>query len=147
MSGWLTELDTCASTNTWALEHLDSLAHGSVVFTRQQTGGRGRDGRPWSAPPGTLTVSMIVEAEASAARCVSLCAGLAIVHAVEDLCPALSGRLALKWPNDVILAGRKVAGVLCEGGGGRLIVGIGLNLSAELPADRDQRPPSRRSSE
>lgn len=127
---WLRELAACASTNTWALEQLATLTHGSVVFTRRQTGGRGRDGRPWASPPGVLTASVVVACPQP--RGLALAAGLAVVHAVEDRCPGLA--LAIKWPNDVVLAGRKLAGVLCEGSSGRWVVGIGLNLAAELPA-------------
>ena len=126
---WLSEVASCASTNTWALERLDSLVHGSVVFTRRQTGGRGRGGRPWASPPGVLTASVVIDCPQP--RGLALAAGLAVVHAVEDRCPGLG--LAIKWPNDVVLAGRKLAGVLCEGAAGRWVVGIGLNLTAELP--------------
>lgn len=126
---WLSELPRCVSTNSWALERLDALVHGSVVFTRQQTGGRGRDGRPWISPSGVLTASVVIDCPQP--RGLALAAGLAVVHAVEDRCPELG--LAIKWPNDVVLAGRKLAGVLCEGAAGRWVVGIGLNLAAELP--------------
>ena len=130
---WLTELATCPSTNTWALDHLDRLAAGSVVFTRQQPSERGRDGRPWSSPPGVLTASIVVDAPGPNPRTVALAAGLAIVHAIEDRCIGIE--LGIKWPNDIILAGRKLGGILCEGRSGRLVVGLGVNLSADLPAD------------
>jgi BirA family biotin operon repressor/biotin-[acetyl-CoA-carboxylase] ligase len=131
---WLIELESCPSTNAWALERLAALAHGSVVFTRRQIAGRGRQGRAGAAPPGVLTISVVVALEVRLAAAVALAAGLAVVHAVEDACPGLRGRLAIKWPNDVVLAGRKLAGILGEGSGDRLVVGIGLNLAADLAA-------------
>lgn len=130
---WLIDLPECGSTNTWALERLATLAHGSVVHTARQTAGRGRDGRTWSAPEGVLTASFVVDAGGLPPGSLALAAGLAVAHAVEDRCPGLA--LGLKWPNDVLVHGRKLAGILCEGSGGRLVVGIGLNRQAELPAE------------
>lgn len=134
MSGappWLTVLDECASTNSWALERLSDLAHGSVVMARRQTAGRGREGRSWIAPTGSIAASFIIHAPTGMG--LSSAAGLAVIHAIEDLRPGL--HLGLKWPNDVILAGGKLAGILCEGGSGRWVVGIGLNRSAEFSGE------------
>ncbi len=131
----LVELATCPSTSSWALEHLADLSHGSVVFTRRQTAGRGREGRVWVAPEGTLTASVVVDAPPALSAAIALAAGLAIVHAVGDACPSIAGELALKWPNDVLLGGRKLAGILCEGASQRLVIGIGLNRCADLPED------------
>lgn len=133
MTSWLTILECCPSTNTWALDHLDRLAHGDVVSTARQLAGRGRDGRTWVAPPGTMTFSVVLEPGAVDARSISLAAGLACIHAVADAMPTLDVRLAVKWPNDVLLHDRKLAGILCEASSGRLVVGIGLNRSAVLP--------------
>lgn len=130
---WLVELETCASTSTWALEHLDRLAHGDVVFTRRQTAGRGREGRVWLAPPGVLTCSVVLDPGSADPRAIALAAGLACIHAVADLLPGLDDGLGIKWPNDVLLRHRKLAGILCEAAAGRLVVGIGLNRMAELP--------------
>lgn len=131
---WLTWLDSCHSTNTWALERLDHLPHGAVVFTRQQTAGRGQQGRIWHAPPGVLTASFVLEqASAEHLSGLSLAAGLAVIYAVEDLLPDPPLALRLKWPNDVYLQERKLAGILCEtsfkAGFERLrvVVGVGLN--------------------
>lgn len=130
---WLVELDTCASTSSWALEHLDRLEHGKVVFTRRQTAGRGREGRVWLAPPGVLTCSVILDPGSADPRAIALAAGLACIHAVSDLLPGLDESLGIKWPNDVLLRHRKLAGILCEAADGRLVVGIGLNRMADLP--------------
>lgn len=130
---WLVELDTCASTSTWALDHLDRLTHGDVVYTRRQTAGRGREGRVWLAPPGVLTCSVVLDPGSADPRAIALAAGLACIHAVADLLPGLDDGLGIKWPNDVLLRHRKLAGILCEAADGRLVVGIGLNRMAELP--------------
>jgi len=130
---WLVELDSCPSTNTWALANIDRLVHGDVVHTRRQTAGRGREGRSWQAPPGVLTCSVVLDTAGADLRAVGLAAGLACIHAIVDVAPGLDQDLAVKWPNDVLLCHRKVAGILCEGSAGRLVVGIGLNRAAELP--------------
>ncbi len=131
---WLHWLDECASTNTWALQSLDKLTQGDVVFTPRQTAGRGQQGRDWYAPPGVLTASFILEPLAvNALPCLSLAAGLAVIHALEDLVSLPANALGIKWPNDVLLWGRKLAGVLCEARCPKVVVGIGLNRAVDWP--------------
>jgi BirA family transcriptional regulator, biotin operon repressor / biotin---[acetyl-CoA-carboxylase] ligase len=135
---WLHWVETCDSTNTWAIARPDDLQHGDVVFTRHQTAGRGQHGRSWYAPPGVLTASFVLDRlPVWHLPGLSLAAGLATIYAVEDLLPKLQDKLRLKWPNDVWLGGRKLAGVLCEAvsnhkGGSRVVVGIGLNRCADF---------------
>ncbi|WP_256387434.1 biotin--[acetyl-CoA-carboxylase] ligase [Chroococcidiopsis sp. TS-821] len=129
-------MESCPSTNTWAMQR-DDLRHGEVAFTRQQTAGRGQHGRTWHAPPGVLTASFILDRlHSSQLPGLSLAAGLAAIYAVEDLLPDLSSKLWLKWSNDVLIEGRKLAGILCEavsrGSYTRVIVGIGLNRCADF---------------
>ncbi|CAM3379953.1 biotin--[acetyl-CoA-carboxylase] ligase [Hydrogenibacillus schlegelii] len=110
----------------------DGAPHGAVVLAERQTAGRGRMGRQWVSPPGTgLWMSVILTDGLRLAdvHALSLMAGLAVAEALE----AFGYRPGLKWPNDVLLAGKKVAGVLIEGQGelDRLyfaVVGIGLNV-------------------
>jgi BirA family biotin operon repressor/biotin-[acetyl-CoA-carboxylase] ligase len=115
----------------------------SVVVTANQTAGRGRLGRVWVSPPGsTLAVSVLVRADASlridALGWLPLAAGLAMTRAVRE---ALPGRddVSLKWPNDVLVGGRKISGVLSElvvGEAPSVVVGAGVNLTmteAQLP--------------
>jgi BirA family transcriptional regulator, biotin operon repressor / biotin---[acetyl-CoA-carboxylase] ligase len=117
------------------LSHRTELRHGDVIFTQRQTAGRGRQGRAWQSPPGVLTASVVLEGCAGLPE-LSLAAGLAVIYAVEDLSPNLQNQLRLKWPNDVLYEGRKLAGILCEASlveasaqsdRGLVIVGIGLN--------------------
>ena len=131
---WLHWLDQCPSTNTWALAHLPQLEHGAVIFTRRQTAGRGQRGRTWQAPSGVLTFSMVLEKiPLEQLPGLSLVAGLAVIYAIEDLIPNMHGRLSIKWPNDILFEGRKLAGILCESvvnsavAEGKVVVGIGLN--------------------
>jgi len=139
---WLHWLESCPSTNTWAINHAEELYHADVVFTPQQTSGRGQHGRIWHSPPGVFTASFVLD-RIPACRLpgLSLAVGLAVIQAVEDLLPDQQGQLQLKWPNDVLLAGRKLAGILCEATTAsssdhtRVVVGIGLNRCVNFAAD------------
>ncbi len=107
---------------------------GTLVVAEEQTAGRGRMGRRWLTPPGTaLAVSLILRpplAATQAAR-LTMLAGLAVCEAIEQTTGLRAG---LKWPNDVLIAGCKLGGILVEGAvrGETLdyaVLGIGLNVS------------------
>jgi BirA family biotin operon repressor/biotin-[acetyl-CoA-carboxylase] ligase len=105
------------------------------VTAREQSAGRGRQGRSWVAPPGSaLLCSTIVRPVESRHRLAPLAAGLA----VSETCESLAGvSCQIKWPNDVWIDGRKVAGILVEARsdsaeGSWAVVGIGLNTSVDL---------------
>jgi biotin-[acetyl-CoA-carboxylase] ligase BirA-like protein len=123
----------CASTQ--ALLDDPALPEGAIATTDHQTGGRGRLGRQWVDAPGTsvlVSVLLLPPPERRAAE-LSLVAGLAAAEAVES---ATGLAAQLKWPNDVMLDRRKVAGVLPELREGRVVVGIGINVNqppAQLP--------------
>lgn len=134
--GWLIELPACPSTNTWALAHLEALAHGACIWTQRQTAGRGRDGRSWRSPRGVLTASWVLDcARAHDLVRLGLAASLAVAHAVEDAASPL--RVQVKWPNDCVVGGRKLAGILVEGSARRAVVGIGLNIDPRWEQDAD----------
>jgi len=110
---------------------------GTVVLADEQVAGRGQRGRAWLSPAGAgVWLGYLVRPDAAATGGVlALRVGLALVGALHDLGAAA----LLKWPNDVMLDGRKLAGVLCEGrsipgDGGWVAVGIGLNVRGPLPA-------------
>jgi BirA family transcriptional regulator, biotin operon repressor / biotin---[acetyl-CoA-carboxylase] ligase len=131
---WLHWLESCSSTNTWALEHFPQLQHGDVVFTQRQTAGRGQDKRIWYSPAGVFTASFILSQIPSIQLPgLPLALGLAAIYAIEDLLPHQQGQLGLKWPNDVLFEERKLAGILCESipsnnaHSGSVVIGIGLN--------------------
>ena len=110
---------------------------GSAVVAEEQVGGRGSRGRTWASPPGGLWMSVLCRpASEAAASVLSLRVGLAAAGVLEALAPGTP--LALKWPNDLMLADRKLGGILCEARwqGSRLAwvaVGLGLNVANPLP--------------
>jgi BirA family transcriptional regulator, biotin operon repressor / biotin---[acetyl-CoA-carboxylase] ligase len=119
-------LRTIGSTNARARELAEAGApHGTAVTAGEQTAGRGRQGRGWSTPPGSaLAVSLVIR---DPDPLLSLRAGLA----VADLAGAAA---RVKWPNDVLVDGRKVAGILAEGRPqeGWAVLGIGVNAALDL---------------
>ena len=141
--GWtLVALDTVGSTNDEAAQLADSGApEGTVVWSREQTGGRGRRGRVWASPVGNLYTSTILRPDCPAQRAAEL--GFAAALAVADIVPA--GReVRVKWPNDVLVDGGKIAGILLESAIGQtgqvqhVVAGIGVNVgfAPQLPEMR-----------
>ena len=117
------------STNDWLRARALALPDGQWVYADRQTAGRGRMGRAWDAPVGNLAASLLVKPRPGegAAAGLSFVAALAL----HDACAAyaLPGRLVLKWPNDLLLDGAKLSGILLEREGNTTIVGIGVNLA------------------
>jgi BirA family transcriptional regulator, biotin operon repressor / biotin---[acetyl-CoA-carboxylase] ligase len=124
---------------------VEGQPEGGVAVCEEQTAGRGRLGRPWTAPSGkAILVSIVLEPpKGHVPAQLSLVAGLAAAEAVER---ALNLSAQIKWPNDVMVNRRKVAGVIAEAdGAGRVVVGIGVNVNqepGELPADARVAPAS-----
>ncbi len=112
-----------------------SIGEGAAAVCDEQTAGRGRLGRTWSTPPGTaILCSVLLEPPAERAVAeLALVGGVAVAEAVEA---ALFLSAQIKWPNDVLVNRRKVAGILAEADAGTVVLGIGLNVNqsrAELP--------------
>ncbi len=107
--------------------------HGTLVTASEQTAGRGRQGRSWIAPAGSALLASLIVREPP--PLLSLAAGVAVAAVAERL-DRERRRAAVKWPNDVLLDGRKVAGILVEGRpqAGWAVLGIGLNVAVELDA-------------
>ncbi len=148
---------TASRGRAWRLAIHDSLAstsdlcraralagegEGLAVLARRQTAGRGTQGRAWASPAGNLYLSVLLR-PAEPARLLGLYAllgAVAVVRALAALLPAPDA-LSLKWPNDVLLHGRKLAGLLAEGAASAdgtidfLVLGIGVNLAVapDLP--------------
>jgi BirA family biotin operon repressor/biotin-[acetyl-CoA-carboxylase] ligase len=121
-----------------------SLGEGAVAVCDVQTAGRGRQGRAWQAPPGTaILCSLLVKPPAERAHQeLSLVAGLAVAESVEQ---ALGLAVQVKWPNDVMVNRRKVAGVLAEASEGTVVLGVGMNVNQtreQLPQDASVAPAS-----
>jgi len=120
------------STNDQAalLRQRGQLFAPAVVLGGRQTAGRGRGRNTWWSAPGCLTVTFVLPVEERlGVHQLPLVAGLATRQAAAEL--AAEPRIALKWPNDVVYAQGKLAGVLCERIGGVDLVGIGLNVNLE----------------
>ena len=122
-------VESCASTQR---ELTATDAEGTVVAAEHQTEGRGRFGRSWEDAPGTaLLFSVLLIPPVAIERLPEL-----TVLAAEAVAEAVGPDATVKEPNDVLLAGRKVAGVLGEAGEGRVVLGIGVNANqtaAQLP--------------
>ncbi|MBA4613243.1 biotin--[acetyl-CoA-carboxylase] ligase [Stappia taiwanensis] len=125
-----------SSTNAVALEAAANGDEGNLwIVARRQTAGRGRRARAWVSEPGNLYASLLLIDPATPERLAQLpiVAALALAHAVDHMCSAY--HLAqLKWPNDLLIGGRKISGILIEastGPDGRraVVCGFGLNLA------------------
>jgi BirA family biotin operon repressor/biotin-[acetyl-CoA-carboxylase] ligase len=124
-------LRSTASTNDRARElAMAGAPHGTIVTADAQSAGRGRQGRAWSAPAGHALLLSVVLREPPAL--LPLHAAVAVAETVAGLAP--DRRVGIKWPNDVHLDGRKVAGILAEGRPqeGWVVLGIGLNVAVRL---------------
>jgi BirA family biotin operon repressor/biotin-[acetyl-CoA-carboxylase] ligase len=125
-------LRLAGSTNERARELAATGApHGTLVTASEQTAGRGRQGRTWTAPAGRALLCSLIVREPP--RLLPLAAGVAVADVVGE-------RALLKWPNDVLVDGRKVAGILVEGRPAEswAVVGIGLNVALsedDFPAE------------
>jgi BirA family biotin operon repressor/biotin-[acetyl-CoA-carboxylase] ligase len=129
--------DTTSSTNSDALAAARAGQKGLLWITaRHQTAGRGRLGRTWDSPPGNLYASLLLTEPSPPERApeLSFVAALAVHDALATVADPSGERLALKWPNDVLLDGAKVAGVLIEAEAAvdrplAIVVGIGINCT------------------
>lgn len=120
-----------------------AVAAPAVVVADRQTAGRGRRGAGWWQPPGSLVASLVLEAPAGSGPqpCWSLACGVALVETIHDLVAGV--RAKLKWPNDVEVDGRKLAGILVETAAARrVVIGLGVNSAGSAahapPALRDR---------
>jgi len=127
------------STNSFGLQ-LSQIypAQSYLIWTNQQTQGRGRQARVWHAPAGSICASLVFTCqvnEVSNPQVLNLLAALAVCELLEAKSKA---KISIKWPNDVYLKGKKLGGILSEakwkGNIARIVIGIGLNLNvSEFP--------------
>ncbi len=120
--------ETIDSTSTWAKQHLTKLAPGTIHIVRaeEQTAGYGRRGHNWLSPKGKnllVTFAFALTDEIPSLLCHKLC--LSLTQTLENF--SLSAKI--KWPNDVLLNGKKIAGVICEIVNGIAYLGLGLNVN------------------
>jgi BirA family biotin operon repressor/biotin-[acetyl-CoA-carboxylase] ligase len=106
--------------------------HGTVITADFQEAGRGRSKRPWAAEPGKnllFTVLLRYGDSSSIPKALTLRTGLAVSYAIGDLVPSLVFQVTVKWPNDIMIGNRKVAGILTEWDGKTAYIGVGVNVS------------------
>jgi BirA family biotin operon repressor/biotin-[acetyl-CoA-carboxylase] ligase len=135
----LKEFDEIDSTNEEARRLAAAGERGPVwIIADHQTAGRGRRGRKWESPTGNLAATLLLNPDKPASECaqLSFVSALAASDTVASFTPEFE--IKVKWPNDVLVGGRKIAGILLESASqGRdpqyLIVGIGMNLRAHPP--------------
>lgn len=133
--------DRCESTQRLLGE---THAEGAAAVCDEQTGGRGRLGRRWDAPPGTAVLCSVLLRPPPSRRIaeLSLVGGVAVAETAEA---ATKLAAQIKWPNDVLVNRKKVAGVLAEAAGDAVVLGVGLNVNQtrdELPAEATVLPAS-----
>ena len=123
---WLSE---CGSTNAYAKEHFEEFGPVGAVYTTNQTAGRGRLGRSWVNAEGrALYYTAVIREPLAQPATLPLLASLAVRR---ELSLRYGVECQIKWPNDLLLNGKKIVGILCEGApdGHSIVVGIGINLA------------------
>lgn len=134
----LRTFDVLDSTNEEARRLAEAgTPEGIAVLAKTQTAGRGRRGRSWESPEGNLFLSLLLRPQVTAAEAakLSFLAAVALSEAIELAAPALAARIRCKWPNDVLVDGAKISGVLLEsrtrpdGALDWVVAGIGANLA------------------
>jgi BirA family biotin operon repressor/biotin-[acetyl-CoA-carboxylase] ligase len=129
----LLAFEAVSSTNEWALNNITSLKHGDIICTTNQTAGRGRFNRAWIAPPNcNLSLSAIINHTHTTIPVTMLLPTTAIT--IRDALKEFKIDAALKWPNDVMVSGKKIAGILAEIApeNNFLVIGIGLNININI---------------
>ena len=128
--------DSCTSTMDEARRFNREVPNGTVVMAAMQTRGRGRfPGRAWAASAGknlTFTLILRYDGFSSVPVAITLRSGIAVARAIEALEPVLAARLAVKWPNDVMLGNKKCAGLIAESDGNTVLLGIGVNVAEDF---------------
>ncbi|OBA83137.1 biotin--[acetyl-CoA-carboxylase] ligase [Mycobacterium sp. 1164966.3] len=144
-AGWrqFDVVEQTGSTNADLLARAASGADidGAVLIAEHQTAGRGRQGRGWSATPrAQITMSVgvaVVDVPVAAWGWLTLATGVAVLDALDDVAPELAAvEVGLKWPNDVLAGGGKLAGILAEVARPYLVIGLGLNVT-QAPEEVD----------
>jgi BirA family biotin operon repressor/biotin-[acetyl-CoA-carboxylase] ligase len=130
-------IDSCASTMDEARRLAEGgTRHGTAIMAGLQTNGRGRrETRRWTASAGknlTFTLLLRYPDFSRIPSAITLRAGIAVARAIEAEAPELKKAISVKWPNDVILNGKKCAGIIAESGGGAVMLGIGVNVMEDF---------------
>ena len=133
-------LDSVDSTMAEAMRRAPGLAGPAWIMAREQHAARGRRGRAWASPAGNFAATLVLRPEGGPERAAlhSFVAALALAEALAGVAP--DADIALKWPNDVLLDGGKISGILLESTGtgqnlAHLAIGIGVNLAHAPPPE------------
>lgn len=126
-SGWTLKSYDCVN-STMDVARLQ-LSHGNVIWAKSQTAGRGRQERPWDSQRGNLFCSFVIQPKISSLRAgeIAFVSALSVGKALDYFLPD-SELLSYKWPNDILLHKKKVAGILLEIEEPFIIIGIGINI-------------------
>ncbi|WP_456424031.1 biotin--[acetyl-CoA-carboxylase] ligase [Thermococcus sp.] len=130
----IVRLPEVGSTNDYAREIADDVPEGTVVVAKRQRSGRGRNGRVWASPEGGLWMTVVLKPRASPEHVPKLVfvGALAVVDALAK--HGIPGEI--KWPNDVLVDGKKIAGILSECKLNHFaLLGIGLNVNNKIPGE------------
>jgi BirA family biotin operon repressor/biotin-[acetyl-CoA-carboxylase] ligase len=133
----LAAYDEIGSTNAEALRCAREGDRGPLwIVAERQSAGRGRHGRAWVSEPGNLHATLLLNEPGPPSRAPELAfvAAIATYDAVAESAPAVQPRLKLKWPNDLLCDGAKLGGILIEGEGSAVAIGVGVNCRHH-PAD------------
>lgn len=135
-TGGRVHLSRVDSTNAEAFRRAPSLTGPLWILADEQTAGRGRRARPWTSPPGNFYGTLVQRLPDPPARLGlrSFVTALALMDAFVAVTGLPQG-FALKWPNDVLLNGGKISGILLEASGDTLVIGIGVNLIGAPPVE------------
>lgn len=133
-------LESVDSTNTYAADHFDSLADGTLIVAETQSSGHGRLGRKWHSPRGNIYASFVMKDLFGEPFHATMVSSLSVLSVLNDLVPGHGAYI--KWPNDIFIGNRKLSGVLCEGvlrkgALAGIICGIGVNVN--LPEEELER--------
>ena len=136
--------ESVPSTNAIAIALAqDGACHGTLILADAQTAGRGRRGRAWHSPSGVnLYCSLILVLHPSQAGYLTIIPQASALAVADSVADTTNIQCRLKWPNDVMIGDKKIAGILCESAGGQpatiVVVGIGINVNSrreDLPTD------------
>ena len=135
LSWKLHEYKELSSTNDFALNYANTADERHIFIAQTQSNGRGRRGRHWISPIGNLYFSQLFFTSCPPNKLVYISA-ISVVQTLLAKLPQLLGRIAVKWPNDIMLDGKKLGGILIEkNASDNTVIGIGLNLVSAPPAD------------
>jgi BirA family biotin operon repressor/biotin-[acetyl-CoA-carboxylase] ligase len=126
------------STNTYAADLVRAgAAEGTIILTDHQTAGRGRAGRTWKPLPNQQLILSFILRPSFPAHFLVMASAVAVAESIEEAEGMGAARVEVKWPNDVLVNGRKVCGILIETSDGVAILGMGINVNGALVGDAE----------